>query len=168
MRRKSRARNWVRSAGGELTQDVLLVSRRWQCNLGHNRQSDANTLVVPEEEQPISPNGSTDTYAKFVNCGTRLLRTTVRHIVRVQKVVLRVEQRAIPDFVRVAVERIGARFGEVVHLGYSVPTLIDGERVGIDRRFLDSVETGDEIRGKANVQSKPGIVRIVAIEDVAI
>ena len=85
-----------------------------------------------------------------------------------KKVVLRVEERAIPYFVCVAVKRVGARLGEVVHLRYGVPPLIDRERVGVDGGFLDSIETDDEIGGEADVQTEPGIVRIIAIEDVAI
>src|SRR6202043_3054779 len=119
----------------------------WQSNLRHERQSDANTLVVPKEEQLVSPNRSADTGAKLVDRRTGLLRTAVRRIICVKKVVFRVEQRPIPYFVRVAVKRVGARLGEVVHLGYGVPSLIDGEGVGIDSCFLHGIEADDEIRG---------------------
>ena len=134
----------------------------------HERQSDANALIVPEEEQPVSPNGPADTHAEFVDCRTGLLRNAVRRIVRVKKVVFRVEQRTIPYFICVAVKGVGARLREVVHLRYGVPSLIDRERVRIDGRFLHSIETDDEIRGETDVQPQPGIVRIVTIEDVAI
>src|SRR5579863_2451121 len=84
-----------------------------------------------------------------------------------EKVVLGVEERSVPNLIQIAMECVGAGLGEIVNLGYGISALIDGKGIRVDCCFLDRVEPNDEICGEADIQSKPRIVRIVSVEDVA-
>ena len=100
--------------------------------------------------------------------GAGLLCDVARRVVGVEEVVFRIEQGAVPDLVEVAVKCVGSGFGEVVDLRHGIPALIDGEGIGVDRRLLHGVEADDEVGGEADVEAQPGIVGVVAVEDVAV
>jgi len=86
----------------------------------------------------------------------------------VEEVVFGAEERAVPEFVEVAVKSVGAGFGEVVHLGCAIAALINRVGVGVDSGLIDGIEAEDKVGGETDVEAQPGIVGVVSVEDVAI
>ncbi len=63
---------------------------------------------------------------------------------------------------------IRSRLGEVVHLRDRITALIDCKGIGIDRRLLHRIQADHKIGRKADVQPQPRIVRVIAVQNVAV
>jgi hypothetical protein len=63
---------------------------------------------VGEEEELVLADGPPTLTPELIHIGARLLRDVARRVVGVEKVVLRVEQRAVPNLVEVAVKLVGS------------------------------------------------------------
>ena len=124
-----------------------------------DRQGDADAFIVGEEKELVPANRPAHADAEFIDGRTGLVGDVARRVVRVEEVVFRIEQRAVPYFVHIAMKCVRAGLGEVVDLGHGVPALVDGEGVCVHGRFLHGIEADDEIGRKPDVQSQPGIVR---------
>ena len=121
-----------------------------------------------EEEELVRADGTADADAELVHRRARLLGDVAGRVVGMEKVVGRVEQRAIPYLVRVAMKLVRARLGEVVDLRRAVAALVDRVGVGVDGGLLQRVEANDEVGGEADVQAEERIVRVEAVENVAV
>ena len=80
----------------------------------------------------------------------------------------RVQARAVPQLVEIAVELIRPGFGDVVDLRRAVAPLIDGVGKGVDGHFRNGVEAEDEVGGEPAVQIGQRIVGFQAVDDVAV
>ena len=152
----------------KLAQHILLIGGRGQGRRRDDRQCDANALIVGEEKKLVPANRPSHADAEFIHHVTRLFGDVARRVVGMKKIVLRIEQRAVPYFGNIPVKRIRARLGEVVHLRHGITALVHGEGIGIDSRFLHCVEADDQIGREPDIQTQPRVVRVVSIENVAV
>ena len=152
----------------QLLQHILLIGRRRDGRSRDQRQRDADAFVVGEEEELVLADRPADADAEFVHGRARLLGDVAGRVVGMEEVVGGVQQRAVPYLVRVAVKLVRPRLGEVVDLRRAVAALIDRIGVGVHGGLLQRVQADDEIRGEPDIQSEERIVRVVAVEDVAV
>jgi dihydropteroate synthase len=66
------------------------------------------------------------------------------------------------------VKLIRAGLGDIVDLGCSIPSLIDGIGKSIDGHFGDRIQPQDEVGGKAAVEIGERVVGFQPINDVAV
>ena len=90
-------------------------------------------------------NRPSDAYAELIHHIPWLSGDVTWRVIRMKKIVLSVEQRAVPYFGDVAMKCIRAGLGDEVDLSNGIPALVHGEGIGIDGRFLHGVESDDQI-----------------------
>ncbi len=125
---------------------------------------DAHPFAVEEKEQLVVEDRTAETAAEMIHRGARLVisRRGVGEIIR------GVQERAIPDFVQISVELVGAGFGDVVDLRGAVSSLIHRVRKRIDGHFGNRIQAQHQICGKSAVQIRKRIVGFQAVHDVAV
>ena len=154
---ESRAAEW------KLLQNVVLEGCSRNCGRGDDGQRDPNPFAVEEEEQLVVKDRTAQATAKwFTLAGLVIARSGVGEIVR------GVQDCAIPEFVEIPVKLVGARFGDVVHLGGAIAALVDGVGKSVDGDFGNRVQSEHEVGGESAVEVGERIVGLESIDDVAV
>ena len=127
-------------------------------------QCNPNPLAIEEEKQLVVDNRASHTASKVVHRRARLVisRSGIREIVG------RVELRAVPQLVEIPVKLVRAGLCNVVDLGRSIPSLIDGIGKRIDRHLRYRIQSEDEVCRESAVQIRQRVIRFQAIDDVAV
>ena len=80
----------------------------------------------------------------------------------------RIQQRPIPDFVKIPVKPVGAGLGHIVDLRRSVSSLIHGIGQSVNRDFGNRVKPKHEIGRKTAIEVRERVIRLQPIDDVAV
>src|SRR5271166_2349507 len=107
-----RACHGISAPEGKLLHNVLLESCGWHSHGREDRQRDAHPLAVEKEEQLVVDDRTAQAASEVVDHGVGLLVAGRS----VEEIVGRIQYRAVPQPVEIAVKLVGAGFGYVVHL----------------------------------------------------
>jgi len=105
----------------------------------HSLSKTKNRFVV--RDRP------THTASKMVHSCPRLVIAWGR----IGEVVRRIQQRSIPQFVKISVKLVRPGLGHIIDLRRSIPPLIHGIGKSVDRYFRNRIQSQNEVGGKAAI-----------------
>ena len=166
MRRRliSRSGYGVHTAARQLLQDIVLKRRRWHRSGSNDRERNPDPLGIEKEEQLVAPDRTSETASEVVHRGARLV--VARRGVR--KEISRAELRAVPQFIQISVHLVRSGLGHVIDLRGSIAPLI--HRIGdrVHGHLRDRIQAQHQVGRKAAVQVRQRVVRLQAIDDIAV
>src|SRR5229473_1618152 len=95
------------------------------------RFAQPHPFAIEEKENLVVHNRPAQTASKMIYGRSGLVIPRRR----ISKVVRRIQQRTIPQFIEISVQLIRARLGDVVDLGCSIPPFIHGTGKSVDGHF---------------------------------